>query len=74
MSLGLTELIVFIVFVITIGGSVFWIWMLIDCATKEDNQGNTKIVWIIIILLAHWVGALLYLLVRRRQRIAERGR
>lgn len=53
---------------------VFWIWALVDCATKETNEGNTKLVWVGIILVAHWIGALLYLIVRRPQRKAEFGR
>ncbi len=52
----------------------FWIWMLVDCATKESDQGNNKLIWILIIVLTHWIGALLYLLIRRPQRIAELGR
>ena len=55
-------------------GTIFWIWMLIDCATKEPSTGNDKIVWVIVIALTHWIGALIYLLVRRPQRIAETGR
>ncbi len=54
--------------------TVLWIWMLVDCATKETDQGNTKIVWILIIILTHWLGALIYLLVRRPQRLKELGR
>jgi hypothetical protein len=45
--------------------------MLVDCATKEIDQGNTKIVWILIIIFTHWLGALIYLLVRRPQRLKE---
>jgi len=47
---------------------VFWIWMLVDCATKEPSQGNDKIIWILIIIFAHWLGALIYFLVRRPER------
>ena len=39
--------------------SIFWVWMLVDCATKEPDQGNDKVVWILVILFTHWVGALL---------------
>jgi uncharacterized protein with PQ loop repeat len=52
----------------------FWIWMLVDCATKESKEGNTKIVWILVIALTSWLGALIYYLVRRPQRIRETGR
>lgn len=51
----------------------FWIWMLIDCATKEPNEGNDKLIWILIIALTHGVGALIYFLVRRPERIRDYG-
>jgi len=53
---------------------VFWIWMLVDCATKEPSQGNDKIVWILVIILTAWIGALIYFLIRRPERIRENGR
>lgn len=52
----------------------FWIWMLVDCATKEPSQGNEKLVWILIILLANWIGAAVYFFVRRPRRKREVGR
>ena len=52
----------------------FWLWMLIDCATKEPSTGNDKLIWILVIIFAHWVGALIYFIVRRPQRIAEHGK
>ena len=55
-------------------GTLFWIWMLVECATKEPSTGNDKVVWILVIALTHWIGALIYLLVRRPQRIAQTGR
>jgi hypothetical protein len=42
--------------------------MLVDCATKEPNQGNDKIVWILIIIFTGIIGALVYFLVRRPQK------
>lgn len=58
---------------IGLGMFIFWVWMLIDCATKESSQGNDKVVWIIVIALTNWIGALIYFLVRRPQRIRELG-
>lgn len=52
----------------------FWVWALVDCATRETDERNTKAVWVGIILLANWIGALVYLIVRRPQRKAELGR
>jgi len=49
-------------------GFLFWLWMLVDCATKESDEGNTKIVWILIIVFTHIIGAVVYYFVRRPQR------
>ncbi len=54
--------------------SIFCLWMLIDCITKESDDGNNKIAWVLIILFTHFIGALIYYIVRRPQRIKELGR
>jgi len=51
-----------------------WIWMLLECALYESSEGNTKIVWIVILVTLNWIGALLYFFIRRPQRKAELGR
>ena len=59
---------------IGLAGTAFWIWMIIDCATKERSEGNDKVIWILIILLTHVIGAMIYFFARRPARIAELGR
>lgn len=54
-------------------GTAFWVWMLVDCATNEPDEGNNKIVWTIIIVFTHLIGAALYFFVRRPRRRAEAG-
>jgi Phospholipase_D-nuclease N-terminal len=54
--------------------SIFWLRALLDCVTKESNDGNTKAVWVIIIIFTNLVGAVAYWLVRRPRRYAELGR
>ena len=71
---GLELLLVAGVSVLGLASTAFWIWMLIDCATKEPDQGHTKAVWILIIVFTHWIGALIYLLARRPDRLRETGR
>ena len=66
--MGIYELII-IAGVLAVG--IFWVWMVIDCATQETPEGNDKVVWILIIVLMNWLGALIYYFVRRRKRIAE---
>ena len=51
----------------------FWIWMLVECATKESSVGNDKLIWVLIIILTHLLGALLYCFIRRPRRKAELG-
>lgn len=63
-----------IIFLISIGAMIFWIWTLVDCATKEPSEGNDKIIWIIVIVFTHWIGSLIYVLVRRPERIRQYGR
>ncbi|MBD1919355.1 PLDc N-terminal domain-containing protein [Leptolyngbya sp. FACHB-60] len=54
-------------------GFLFWLWVLIDCATHESSDGNTKIVWVLIILFANGIGALIYFFFRRPQRRRKLG-
>lgn len=61
-------------FFIGILGTIFWIWMLIDCLTKEPSEGNDKIVWFLVIFFLHLLGAFLYFLIRRPQRMRDHGR
>ncbi|KAA0141010.1 hypothetical protein F1728_15390 [Gimesia benthica] len=52
---------------------VFWIWMLIDCLKYEPSEGNDKIIWAVVIILLQALGALLYYIVRRPERIKQTG-
>jgi heme/copper-type cytochrome/quinol oxidase subunit 2 len=65
MSIGLPE----ILFVLVFGlGSIFWIWMLIDAATHEKNAQD-RILWVLIIIFTHVIGAAIYFFVRRGARL-----
>lgn len=60
-----------VVFLLAVGLTAFWIWALVDCASKEPAKYSGKIVWIVVIALFHWLGALAYLIIRRPRRMAE---
>ncbi|HEY8965066.1 MAG TPA: PLD nuclease N-terminal domain-containing protein [Candidatus Methylacidiphilales bacterium] len=62
-----------ILFFLFVLGSIFWIWALIDCLSKESHRGYAKIVWFLVIFFLHAVGAAVYVFLRRPERIAERG-
>jgi len=59
---------------ISLGGTAFWIWMLVDCAVNEPSQGNDKLIWVLILVFTHFIGALIYFIVRRPERMRLTGR
>jgi hypothetical protein len=54
--------------VIVLVGTVFWVWMLVDCANR-DFKDKTK--WIIILALTSMFGALVYYLLIKRKKAAN---
>jgi hypothetical protein len=44
--------------------SLFWLWMIVDCATSR-REGSEKIVWLLVIFFLHFIGALVYFFVGR---------
>jgi len=53
--------------------TIFWIWVLVDCLTKERSEGNDKVAWALFILLVPLIGALVYYFVRRPARPQSTG-
>lgn len=47
---------------------VFWIWMLISAITNPRIGGGEKVAWVLVIILLHFLGALIYLLVGKSRR------
>jgi len=45
----------------------FWVWMLIDCL-RRDFKGNEKIVWVLVIIFAKIIGALVYFFVVKNRK------
>jgi hypothetical protein len=46
----------------------FWIWMLISAIQNKGLTDNEKIVWVLVIVLLHWLGALLYFFIGHPKR------
>jgi len=47
-------------FGIGILATVFWIFMIIDCAKREFPKSDDKIMWILLIVLVGAIGAIIY--------------
>uniref|UniRef100_A0A7C1SS24 PLDc_N domain-containing protein n=1 Tax=candidate division WOR-3 bacterium TaxID=2052148 RepID=A0A7C1SS24_UNCW3 len=59
---------------VVIAAKVLWIWMLIDALIHETDECNMRLLWTLVIIFTHWLGALIYLLVRRPERIRKLGK
>jgi hypothetical protein len=52
-------------FLIATAAFVFWLWMLIDVITNKALPGTEKIIWVLVVLFLHFLGALIYYFVGR---------
>jgi O-antigen ligase len=58
---------------ISLAATIFWLWMLTDCASNEPSEGNDKLTWTLIILFLPLLGAVVYYFFRRPERIKVVG-
>ena len=73
-AFGLMAIYMIVGATVSLGIFAFWLWMLVDCIKNEPSEGNDKIIWVLVIVLLHGLGALIYLLARRPTRIQMFGR
>jgi hypothetical protein len=50
--------------IVALIASIFWIWMLIDALTSPMPT-NEKILWVLVVLFLHLLGAIIYYIVKR---------
>jgi hypothetical protein len=55
-----------IFFAVAILGTIFWIFMIVDVAKRKFKNDNDRVVWILIVVLLHWIGALVYYFMIKR--------
>lgn len=55
-----------IMMIIALIGTVFWIWMLIDCVLRKFKSNTNKIIWVLVIVFGHFIGALIYFIFVKR--------
>ena len=55
---------------LTLLAFAFWIWMLVDCIRNRGVTADEKLVWVLVIALTHFVGALIYYVVGRPKNYA----
>src|SRR5580658_8451147 len=59
----------FVAFMMLLGLAltVFWILALVDVIRRQFSDPNMKIVWVLVILFAQGIGAIIYFVVGRKQ-------
>ena len=66
MAIGLFLLLITIA---GLAGFVFWVWSLVDAIQRPDadweQAGQTKLVWILVLIFTGALGSFIYLLVAR---------
>lgn len=75
-SLGVGKILLLFLLLLPLGllSTAFWIWMLIDAAQNKRLDQNERVIWIIVIALLHWLGALIYLIFGRpKQNLVATG-
>jgi len=58
-----------ILFVLVILATIVWIWALVDCLQNPRLEGTEKLIWVLVILFLHVLGAIVYLAIGRQSRI-----
>ena len=53
------------IWLIVLGLVGLWIWMLVDCIKRDEEDfpsmgENTKLIWILIVVLTGWLGGIIY--------------
>ena len=52
---------------IAIAVLAFWIWALVDAIKNPRLTDNERVIWIVVIVLTSWLGALISLFVGRKK-------
>lgn len=58
-----------VILAIIVSTLAFWIWMIVDCVTSE-KEANSRTPWLLVVVLAGIIGALLYYFIRKLPREA----
>ncbi|MBI2660354.1 PLDc N-terminal domain-containing protein [Candidatus Woesearchaeota archaeon] len=39
---------------------IFWLWMIVDCLKREFKRDIDKVVWVLVLVFLHLLGAVIY--------------
>ena len=52
---------------ILIFGGIFWLWMLVDCITRNFKNSSDKTLWIILLIIFTLPAAIVYFFIRKNK-------
>lgn len=58
---------------IVLAAFIFWIWMLVHAITNPGLRDVEKLLWVVVILFVHALGALLYFFIGRPKKFTAAG-
>jgi uncharacterized RDD family membrane protein YckC len=67
MGAGLAIIFSLFAVVIVVLCFVFWIWMLVDAIKNPNLNSTEKVVWVLVVVFLHVLGALIYFLAGRKK-------
>lgn len=62
---SIVPFVILFVIAVSILGTIFWIWMLVDCVMNKQISDMQKALWAVLIIFTHFIGALIYFFVGR---------
>jgi len=66
---GIIEIFLFLLVVpFVVAAFAFWIWMLVHAITNPGLRDIEKLIWVVVILFTHFIGALIYFFIGRPRR------
>lgn len=60
-----------VMIILGLAALALWIWALVDAIKNRALSDTERIIWVLVILLTNWLGAVLYLLVGRKGGLAK---
>ncbi len=57
---GIGILLMFILLAVIIFLVIAWIWMIVDCLTRNFKQGSERIAWLLVLIFLNIIGLILY--------------
>ena len=58
-----------IMLILGIAGTIFWIWMLINCIGRKFKDDVNKVIWILVIIFLPFIGSLLYFFLVKKPKL-----